>query len=45
MSKIMKKKETTDVFETMEKRLYNYIMRPAMFFMDIWNNTNLCNAV
>ena len=24
------KKETTDVFEVMEKRLYNYIMRPAM---------------
>ena len=27
-----KKKETTDIFETMEKRLYNYIMRPAMLF-------------
>ena len=26
------KKETTDIFETMEKRLYNYIMRPAMLF-------------
>ena len=26
------KKETVDVFETMEKRLYNYIMRPAMLF-------------
>ena len=26
----------------MEKRLYNYIMRPAMiFFLDIWNNFNL----
>ena len=24
------KKETTTVFETMEKKLYNYIMRPAM---------------
>ena len=24
------KKEITDVFEVMEKRLYNYIMRPAM---------------
>ncbi len=26
------KKEVTDIFETMEKRLYNYIMRPAMLF-------------
>ena len=26
------KKETTDIFETMEKRLYIYIMRPAMLF-------------
>ena len=26
------KKETTDFFEIMEKRLYNYIMRPAMLF-------------
>ena len=26
------KKETTDIFETMEKRLYNFIMRPAMLF-------------
>ena len=26
------KKETTDIFELMEKRLYNYIMRPAMLF-------------
>ncbi len=26
------KKETTNIFETMEKRLYNYIMRPAMLF-------------
>ena len=26
------KRETTDMFETMEKRLYNYIMRPAMLF-------------
>ena len=24
--------ETTNVFEIMEKRLYNYIMRPAMLF-------------
>ncbi len=24
------KKETTEIFETMEKKLYNYIMRPAM---------------
>ena len=24
------KKEATDVFEVMERRLYNYIMRPAM---------------
>ena len=24
------KKETTEVFEIMEKRLYNYIMKPAM---------------
>ena len=36
------KKEVTSVFETMEKRLYNYIMRPAMlFFMDIWNSVNI----
>lgn len=26
------KKETTDIFEIMENRLYNYIMRPAMLF-------------
>ena len=26
------KKEATDIFEIMEKRLYNYIMRPAMIF-------------
>ncbi len=26
------KQETVDIFETMEKRLYNYIMRPAMLF-------------
>ena len=26
------KKQTTDIFEIMEKRLYNYIMRPAMLF-------------
>ena len=26
------KKDATDIFETMEKRLYNYIMRPAMLF-------------
>ena len=24
------KKEATDIFEVMERRLYNYIMRPAM---------------
>ena len=26
------KKETTDIFEVMEKKLYYYIMRPAMIF-------------
>ena len=26
------KKEATDIFEVMEKRLFFYIMRPAMFF-------------
>ena len=26
------KKEIADIFEIMEKRLYNYIMRPAMLF-------------
>ena len=26
------KKETTAIFEIMEKRLYNFIMRPAMLF-------------
>ena len=26
----LEKKEVTDLFETMEKRLYFYIMRPAM---------------
>ena len=26
----LKKKEVTDIFETMERRLYFYIMRPAM---------------
>ncbi len=26
------KKETTKIFEVMEKRLYNYIMKPAMIF-------------
>ncbi len=26
------KKETVGIFEIMEKRLYNYIMRPAMLF-------------
>ena len=26
------KKETTDIFEVMEKRLFFYIMRPAMIF-------------
>ena len=28
----LSKKDATDIFETMEKRLYNYIMRPAMLF-------------
>jgi len=27
-----KKKETVEIFEIMEKRLYNYIMKPAMLF-------------
>ena len=26
----IEKKQATDIFEVMEKRLYNYIMRPAM---------------
>ena len=26
------KKDVTDIFEIMEKRLYNFIMRPAMLF-------------
>ena len=26
------KKETVEIFEIMEKRLYNYIMKPAMLF-------------
>ena len=26
------KKQTTEIFEIMERRLYNYIMRPAMLF-------------
>ncbi len=26
------KKETTDIFEVMERRLFYYIMRPAMIF-------------
>jgi protoporphyrinogen IX oxidase len=26
------KKEATDIFEVMEKKLFNYIMRPAMIF-------------
>ena len=30
MLKIQKKKEATEIFEVMEKRLYFYIMRPAM---------------
>ena len=30
MSRIKKKKIVTDVFEVMEKRLFFYIMRPAM---------------
>ena len=28
----LEKKETTDIFETMEKKLYFYIMMPAMIF-------------
>ncbi len=28
----LEKKETTDVFKIMEKKLYNYIMMPAMIF-------------
>ena len=28
----IKKKEATDIFEVMEKKLFFYIMRPAMFF-------------
>ena len=31
MLKILKK-EATDIFEGMERKLYNYIMRPAMLF-------------
>ena len=30
MLRIKKKKEATDIFEVMEKRLFFYIMRPAM---------------
>tara|TARA_B100000003_G_C10732110_1_gene291445 strand:- start:60 stop:494 length:435 start_codon:yes stop_codon:yes gene_type:complete len=33
------KKETTEIFETMEKRLYNYIMKPAMLFSWIFGVT------
>ena len=32
MLKTKKKKEATDIFEVMEKRLFFYIMRPAMIF-------------
>ena len=31
------KKEATDIFEVMEKRLFFYIMRPAMIFSSKWN--------
>ena len=38
------KKETTDIFKIMEKKLYNYIMMPAMilswifgFLFILWN--------
>jgi putative membrane protein len=30
--RIKKKKEATDIFEVMEKKLFYYIMRPAMIF-------------
>ena len=33
------KKETTDVFEVMEKKLFYYIMRPAMIFTWIFGLT------
>ena len=30
MLRILKKYQATEIFETMERKLYNYIMRPAM---------------
>ncbi len=33
------KKETTDIFEVMEKKLFFYIMRPAMIFTWIFGLT------
>ena len=33
------KKETTDIFEVMEKRLFFYIMRPAMIFTWVFGLT------
>ncbi len=35
------KKEATDIFEVMEKRLFFYIMRPAMIFTWFWISINL----
>ncbi len=36
------KKETTEIFEVMEKRLYFYIMRPAIILSWLFgNNINL----
>ena len=38
----LEKKETTKIFETMERRLYYYIMRPAMLITWLfWHNINL----
>ena len=30
------KKEATDIFEVMERRLFYYIMRPNDFYMGLW---------
>jgi uncharacterized integral membrane protein (TIGR00701 family) len=36
------KKEATNIFEVMEKKLFYYIMRPAMIFtLDIWFSSHL----
>ena len=35
----MEKKEATDIFEVMEKRLFFYIMRPAMIFTWVFGLT------